>query len=292
MFIVKNPHILWVLQSLNKKGDAAIFGGYIRDTLLNIPPKDVDICTTLDEQEIKNIFPYATQRETINGHTILYFQSKGIFFEIVANVKNIEKKLKESDLTINSLGYDGESLIDLCNGISDIQNKLISYTSPEIFRKQLSDSPLLLTKTLRLISKTGFTFEENTNKLLQEHTHLLNSISDSIKTQEFYAIIFSKYNLNALHFMAKLDLVKDFDYNPVHNPFSDSKAKKTHYFVLTWMALNSSLETVLDFTKVFNSPDLIEENFLKLYNSLLHNEPPKNHKLLNEYMILKRYITL
>lgn len=290
MFTIKDSIITIVLEKLNTYGEALIFGGFIRDNLIGIPPKDVDICTNLPEAKVLEVFPFAQKRMSVNGYTIVYFQKNGVFFEIVCNIKDTHEKLKKSDLTANSLAFDGDKIIDLNNGYKDIQNKTFRFTEKGNFITQLKSNPILYVKIFRLVSKTNFDIDEDTLGILLDFPETINEVSNSIKIQELYSIIFSKYNIKALYFMSLLGLVSTFEYNNEYNVSLEYKNKKTHHFILTWMALQTSYETVNDFIELFHCPDTIKDNFHQLYDIFIHNKKTNNFKLLNEKLILERML--
>ncbi|MCB1136771.1 MAG: polynucleotide adenylyltransferase PcnB, partial [Chlamydiia bacterium] len=51
-----DPDALWVLRSLSEAGHAAyLVGGGVRDLLFGRRPKDFDICTSAEPEEVKAV---------------------------------------------------------------------------------------------------------------------------------------------------------------------------------------------------------------------------------------------
>lgn len=289
MIIIENKVVLDVLNHMNRMGKSYIFGGYIRDTALNTTPKDIDICTSLKVEEVLSLYPQGIYRKSASGFEIVNFTWKGLDFEIVTNIHDIKKKLTEANYTLNSLAYDGYSLHDYTNGLKDINEKVIRQNSPSVLMNQLSINPPLITKTISLISKTGFHVELETTTNLINHLYLTDKITDSIRKQEFYNIIQSAHNLEALKFMFTLGILDTFDGHATPNPFSNEKVKKSLHFTLTWMALQTSYNTVEQFLNFFRCPALIRNNYYKLYRAFNEEENSDDFSIFNETLILRRH---
>ncbi len=171
-------------QKIAEFGDELyIVGGWVRDKIRNVVPKDKDyvICHLNEDIFIENFpqvkkvgksFPvYLVQiddkncevafarKERKNGHGY-----KG--FEVVYDSSvSIQEDLWRRDTTINAIAYrvnDGE-IIDPYNGRKDIKAKTIRAVS-----KHFADDPVRALRAARQFSEFGFKIEKNTLDLMYE----------------------------------------------------------------------------------------------------------------------------
>ena len=115
-----------------------IVGGYIRDHLLGIPGKDIDIASDLRPQDFKNLCQskgYKTFDTGIEHGTITVF-IEGVAYEhttfrkdvscdgrnaTISFSQTIEEDLSRRDFTINAMALLGDQLIDPYEGQNDLK---------------------------------------------------------------------------------------------------------------------------------------------------------------------------
>ncbi|MCS5421791.1 MULTISPECIES: HD domain-containing protein [Psychrilyobacter] len=87
---------------------------------------------------------------------------------------NIETSILNRDLTINSLYYNPltEKTIDLYNGKSDLENKILQYIDRETFL----EDPLRLFRTIELAGRLNFKLSEDLKVLISTNFHLIQKI--------------------------------------------------------------------------------------------------------------------
>lgn len=117
--------IEFILKRLQTYGKGYIVGGYTRDYLLGIEPKDCDFVTDLDYSVLKNLFIEYSPKEMGKTFGIIQITINGKKFEIakmrkdigipanrkeqsVEFINDIYEDLKRRDFTINAIAYDGE----------------------------------------------------------------------------------------------------------------------------------------------------------------------------------------
>ena len=159
-------------------GTAYFVGGCIRNEILELPRKDVDICLTniLKESfdklfnKVGKDFPVylvmidnemievaLARRERKTGEGYNDFSCE------VENV-TIEEDLSRRDFTMNSLAKNiltGE-VIDPFNGLNDINNGILKHVS-----KAFSEDPLRVYRAFRFMAQYNFELDEETSDLIR-----------------------------------------------------------------------------------------------------------------------------
>lgn len=163
-----------------------LVGGCVRDLLVGLPPKDWDIATSaLPEEVNKCIRPsYIIGRR----FKLVLVKRYGEQYEIStfrALAKQIEEDhdgpitddntfgtpeedAKRRDFTINSFFYDPVQceLIDYCDGLKDIEKRMIRMIGDPITRIQ--EDPLRMLRAIRFAHKTNFTIEANLRQAIHD----------------------------------------------------------------------------------------------------------------------------
>ena len=134
-----------ILEKLNLNGNKGyVVGGCLRDILLGKTPKDIDIATNMEYDEIKKIFSDYPTKEVGKAFGILIIHYEDENFEIakfrtdigsdgrrpdsVEFVNDIEDDLLRRDFTFNAMAFnEKDGLIDIFNGQEDIKNKIIRF---------------------------------------------------------------------------------------------------------------------------------------------------------------------
>lgn len=234
--------ILKLLNEHNYK--AFIVGGYVRDYLLGIETLDIDITTDATPNEIENIFKstyktiptgikYGTISVIVDNHTIeiTTFRSENFYEdnrhpEKINFEKSIEKDLSRRDFTINSLAYNyTDGLIDLYNGIEDLENGIIrSIGDPN---ERFREDSLRMMRAIRFASKYDFKIERYTFEAIKNFSNLIENISTERINKELTKMLLEKqpskainllYETNLLNYiLPEIEIMVGFDQkNPYH----------------------------------------------------------------------------
>ena len=196
----KAIELINILENNNYK--AYIVGGFVRDYLLNIKTDDIDISTSAKRENIELLFG----KENIISETLgsLKLKYDKYMYEIttfreereyINNRKpssinytdSIEKDVLRRDLTINGLYMDKEkNIIDLVDGISDINNKVIkSIGEPN---KKMEEDALRILRAIRFSAKLGFKIDDELENAILNQKGLLKNISYQRKREELEKI--------------------------------------------------------------------------------------------------------
>ncbi|MGM0378196.1 MAG: CCA tRNA nucleotidyltransferase [Bacillota bacterium] len=185
---------------------AYVVGGAVRDYLLNITPKDYDLCTNARPNQIINLF--SSQYKLITSFkkygTITIIDNNN-FIEVttfrtekkyknnrkpskVLFTKNLKSDLSRRDFTINAIAYNHiEGIIDPFDGYSDLKNKIITtIKSPE---KIISQDALRILRAIRFSLKYNLVIEKKTKEAINNNMKLLNKLSHERITEEIIKMI-------------------------------------------------------------------------------------------------------
>lgn len=176
-----DPQALKIVKKLQSHNHTTyLVGGCVRDLLVGLPPKDFDISTSaLPEQVNRIIRPsYIIGRR----FKLVLVKRFGVQYEISTFRSQAEKTDDEEtgglilddntfgtaeedarrrDFTINSFFYDPVKceLFDYCNGLSDIEARMVRMIGDPIVRIQ--EDPLRMLRAIRFAHKTKFAIEES-----------------------------------------------------------------------------------------------------------------------------------
>ena len=173
-----------------------VVGGTIRDSLLGIKTRDIDICVLMPNGG-QLFSSYMTSRNGCHiygKNPVLYKNSKTYKFnlhieefesfdiECSTATKSLVDDALERDLTINSLYYDisNDKLLDPTeHGIGDLMYKTLrcpSTLNGNCNRIYMKD-PIKMVRTIRFSTLLEWGIEKDTWLSIIEHTNLINQIA-------------------------------------------------------------------------------------------------------------------
>jgi len=154
--------IVNILKKIEKNGfEAFVVGGYVRNNLLGINSRDVDICTNALPKDIIKIFNLKkdtkdnygsvniiTKKYNIDITTYRKESNYNLHKPEVEFINNIDDDLERRDFTINAILLNSNNeLIDKYNGIEDLNNKLLKCIGNT--KEKLTNDPLRILRALR-----------------------------------------------------------------------------------------------------------------------------------------------
>lgn len=285
---INDTHIKNVLENLNKHGDSAIYGGFLRDTLLSINPKDVDIVTTISASQFSELYPYASSRQTLTGINVFSFNYAKKQFEVTTDADDIYDKSKNADLNINSLIYFKNQLIDVNDSLNDFQLKLIKSVGNN-FSSIVNVTPFRWLKPIVLSATTGFDIDKLLVKSLLNTIDSYKLINDNILTQEGYRILESSHPHLALKYLSKMGTISEFHLNKENEIVELLNKIKNYELRLVLLSTLLSRETILDFIHFFKFPAFLTEKYNELL-SIIDGKETQNFKLINQKILLDRLL--
>ncbi|KRQ86333.1 Multifunctional CCA protein [Caloramator mitchellensis] len=178
-----------------------IVGGAVRDTLLGIEPKDIDVALG------KNFYNIAEKFANFYGGSVF------LMHDDVARVvledktydfckfkgETLEEDLKRRDFTINAMAMDlSGNVIDVLGGRHDLESKIIKLA----YDDALSDDPLRMLRAFRLRSKTDFKIDEAVLEFIKNNHNRINESSGERIIDEIFKILESN---NSYKYLLELD---------------------------------------------------------------------------------------
>ena len=186
---------------VNKNIKGYIVGGAVRDALLDIPPRDVDICLELDPKELlpeldlEDYVYYDTfQTATAtfkNGIAIDLtrcrkekYESEGSLPEVFPS--DLSDDLKRRDFTVNAIAYDlvEGKLIDPYQGVADIKNKIIK----SVHGKSYSEDPTRIFRAVKYAVRYSFEIKDIDEIKKSINENVLKFISNERYYKEIFSI--------------------------------------------------------------------------------------------------------
>lgn len=176
--------IVSIIKKYNYIHDIYICGGYLRNLLMGIDVKDIDVFVNCDEVRFKKFLEYLRNFGTIEygqyGSPRFYYKNNKIqyvdivpFYNFIVGrnkVTNVNELLDNFDFTANALAWNIHEtvLIDPLNGQKDIHDKIIRAVRLDFPEKQVSSSidlsavSVFWFRLLHYQNKLNFTFERKT----------------------------------------------------------------------------------------------------------------------------------
>lgn len=146
-----------------------VVGGAVRDTLLGVPVKDIDIATTAEPEEMLQIAKRHGLKVIPTGlqHGTVTFVVDGDDFEVtttridvevdgrhaeVAWTRSFEEDAARRDFTINAMSVDMEgNLYDYFGGVDDLKDGLVRFVGDA--RERIQEDYLRILRFFRFIGK-------------------------------------------------------------------------------------------------------------------------------------------
>ncbi len=197
----------------DNKIEAYVVGGYVRDKLLSIEVKDVDIMVVGDgiafakkvAKEFGNIKvvkyeKFGTAMLPIEDAKVEFVTAREETYEPdsrkpIVKKSSLEADLSRRDFTINAIAAslnaaDFGKLIDPYNGEKDLRSGIIK--TPLDPEKTFEDDPLRILRAIRFASKLQFKINDETFDAIVKMKDRLSIISQERITDEFFKILISQ----------------------------------------------------------------------------------------------------
>lgn len=238
-----------ILDVLTNNGyEAFIVGGYVRDLLLGIDSKDIDICTNAKIEDIIRVFngkgipnikyySYHIEHDNYNfditsyRKELEYKKNKPTKIEYAYNVK---EDLERRDFTINTMliSLYNNKLYDKLDAKKDIDNKIIKVVG-NTYKKFNEDKTRIL-RAIRFSVTLNFKLDSKIQNFLKTRGYLLNEIPNEFKRKEIDKILDSE------NYYMFFDIVKKYnleEYLGIH--FNETKPSYNKYGIYAQMNVNN-----------------------------------------------------
>ncbi len=204
---LKLRNAIKILNILNEKGfEAYIVGGYVRDRLLGIESKDIDITTNALPSVVQELFP-SNFSKSLKYQTVNVILDE-IEYEITTYRVDLSYKdhrhpeskvssslksdLKRRDFTVNAMCMDkDQKIIDYVGGKEDLENKILRTVG--IPRKRFNEDALRMFRAFRFASRLGFTIDSDTYEGIKKNASLIKYVSKERIKDELTGILLAPY---------------------------------------------------------------------------------------------------
>lgn len=197
---------------------AYLVGGGVRDLLMGIPPKDLDI-------EVFDISPTAMQQlmDSIGaqgvGKSFFVYKWQGFDLSLPRSEKKVaaghrgfevthcndeRQASRRRDFTMNAIMIDifSEKILDFWGGREDIRKKCIKIIDPVSFQ----EDSLRILRGMRFAAQLGFKLEAGDIHLMRTIT--LNDLSQERITTEFVKLFHSPHLAYGLYYFLQLGIAE------------------------------------------------------------------------------------
>lgn len=223
---------LEILKEIENQGfKAYIVGGYPRDQYLNLETVDIDICTSAQPKDLKQIFKDITLPNEQYGSVML--TKNKIRFEIttfrketkykdnrhpgkVKYVNDLLDDLNRRDFTINTLCIDSNGkTIDLMHAKEDIDKRLIKTVgSPKL---KIKEDSLRILRAIRFATTLNFKLDNELKRYIQKYGSSLKNLSYYRKKEELNKIFSSPNAMIGIKLISELKLDKHLELSNINN---------------------------------------------------------------------------
>lgn len=228
--VVELPEqVKYIINTIMEAGyEAYAVGGCIRDSILGRIPDDWDITTSAAPDQVKALFRRTLDTGIRHGTVTVMLGKEG--FEVttyridgeyedsrhpkeVTFTANLAEDLKRRDFTINAMAYnDGTGLVDLFEGIRDLDGKIIRCVGNA--KERFAEDALRIMRAVRFSAQLGYDIEEQTKEAVRQLAPNLRQISAERIQAELIKLVTSphpEYLRRAYELGITREIMPEFD---------------------------------------------------------------------------------
>ncbi|MCR4274596.1 MAG: HD domain-containing protein [Candidatus Campbellbacteria bacterium] len=191
--------------------EAYLVGGCVRDMYLDCTPKDWDVTTNANPEQIQALFPHTfyeneygtvgvvndeTEDATLKAIEVTPYRKESGYSDkrhpdSVSFGTSLEEDLARRDFTINAFAFDTttNTLVDVYDGKKDLKDKLIRAVGDA--EKRFNEDALRMLRAVRFATEFGFDIEKKTSDAILKHADDLAHISAERIRDEFTKMLLS-----------------------------------------------------------------------------------------------------
>lgn len=301
-----------ILSLLNKKGEARLIGGSVRDALLSKESYDIDIATTLLPNEVTSTLSQARIKNIPTGlkfgtiTAILekeQFQITTLRKDIECNgrhakvvfTNNFAEDAERRDFTINALSYcpfKGE-IYDYFSGFEDLKQRKVIFIGAA--HQRIKEDYLRILRFFRFSSYYANKLDLESLKACDELKSGLISLSRERIKSEFDKIIVSSNSPEILKAIFEIGIlalmfsIQNYEIKIIEQTKSFNLELTTRYALLLYHQTDLNLRNFLDWkfskhetTKILSILDFIHKNVITEFDIKKIWLEHKNYK---EYLL-------
>lgn len=213
-----------LVRRLRESGFIAYFaGGCVRDALLRKQPKDIDIATDAEPDDVQKLFArtvavgakFGVVRVLEGGFEfeVATFRSDGVYLDgrrpVSVTFSSPEEDAKRRDFTINGMFYDpvADQVVDFVDGKSDLEHRLVRAIGDP--NERFSEDHLRLLRAVRFAAGLDFEIEPATWKAVTEKAHQIRNVSHERIRDELMKIMADPHRVRGLDLLDQSGLLKN-----------------------------------------------------------------------------------
>lgn len=207
--------------------EAYLVGGCVRDLLIGREPKDWDIATNANPEQIQAVFPdsfYENDYGTVGVKTgsedprlaiveVTPYRTESAYSDKRRPDKvefgtSLLEDLARRDFTINAIALDDSKgqLVDPYDGQKDIKDKIVRAVGNPADR--FNEDALRMLRAVRLVAELDFGIDGDTATAISQNNQHLKHISRERVRDEFIRILNSDKPMNALVLSQQLGILE------------------------------------------------------------------------------------
>jgi tRNA nucleotidyltransferase (CCA-adding enzyme) len=207
------PLAIKIYRALKQEGHICFFaGGCVRDLVLGVPPKDLDIATDAVPEKVLSLFPktievgkaFGVVRVVDGGHMVevATFRLDGNYIDgrhpDQVTYSDPKSDAERRDFTINALFFDvaEKKIIDYVGGLADIKKRLIKTVGEA--RQRFDEDHLRILRALRFSAQLDFEIEPQTWSAVKSRGHLIKNVSEERIRDEILKLLGASQALKGL----------------------------------------------------------------------------------------------
>ncbi|MFM8596503.1 MAG: CCA tRNA nucleotidyltransferase [Flavobacteriales bacterium] len=229
---LKHPVFKVLAQYAAKEGiEVYVIGGWVRDLLLEIPSKDIDILVIGDGPVLANAVAQILKVKKVSvfkNYGTAHFKYKDLDVEFVGARKEsyqsdsrnpvtesgtLQDDQNRRDFTINSMAISLNAsnfgaLIDPFNGLSDLEKGIIRTPLDPVIT--YNDDPLRMLRAIRFATRLDFKIERSSLEAMTQLAPRLSIISQERITDELNKMILTTVPSRAFKLLNVTSLLEQF----------------------------------------------------------------------------------
>lgn len=181
-----------ICQRLRAAGFEALFaGGCVRDMVMGVPARDIDIATNATPDQVQRLFPRAIMVGAHFGVVVVLedpyqfevatFRTDDAYLDgrhpVSVRYGSVQEDAQRRDFTINGLFYDPNtgSVLDFVNGQADIQRRLVRTIGNP--RDRFAEDKLRMLRGIRFAANLVFDIEPATFDAIRDMAKEIHVVS-------------------------------------------------------------------------------------------------------------------
>lgn len=240
------PYAEGIVRRLHQDGHLTVMaGGCVRDALLGVRPKDLDIATSAPPEAVEKAFErtlavgkaFGTIVVIEDGHNfeVTTFRSDGPYEDgrhpTHVTFTDAKEDAKRRDFTVNALFYDPleREVIDYVGGIADLHAQVLRAVGDASTR--FKEDRLRMLRAVRFVAQLGFQLDPVALKAIQDQHAELKVVSVERILNETKRMLESPHLMQGLEILLQSKLTNVF-WPEIANV--DLKKLKSHPNFLNW----------------------------------------------------------